>query len=190
MHPRLSHMLLRAVSLHLVHLASDIAAIISERDIVRGSPGWRNADLRLRLDVLHGRRDQQTGVTVDRAACQRVKRTAELWQRYIVRHVSGKQMDAEDDPHAAGRLLALAFPIESRRPTGGDAVTCWRTPGALFSNPDPLAAEPYLVIANLDAGTQWGRIDLAILYRLRYRDVYADTVVNSEQVPGMRGSSG
>ncbi len=33
--------------------------------------------------------------------------------------------------------------------------------GALFTNPDPLASEPYLVIANLDGGTQWARIDLA-----------------------------
>ena len=39
--------------------------------------------------------------------------------------------------------------------------------GALFANPDPLGSEDYLVIADLDGGTQWARIDLAAPVQLR-----------------------
>ncbi|MGH8649288.1 MAG: helicase-related protein, partial [Burkholderiales bacterium] len=74
LHPRLAHMLLKAVPLHLGNLACELAALLSERDILRGPSGWRNADLRLRLDVLHGAHDHAAGATVDRAACQRVRR--------------------------------------------------------------------------------------------------------------------
>ena len=72
LHPRLSHMLLNAVPLQLAGLACEVAALLSERDIVRCTAGWRNADLRFRLDILHEQLDQLDGATVDRAACRRV----------------------------------------------------------------------------------------------------------------------
>jgi ATP-dependent helicase HrpB len=60
-------------------------------------------------------------------------------------------------------LLALAYPDRiAQRQRGGDArylLTNGR--GALFANPDPLASEDYLVVADLDGGQQWARIDLA-----------------------------
>ena len=49
--------------------------------------------------------------------------------------------------------------------------------GALFANPDPLGSEDYLVIADLDGGTQWARIDLAAPVRLRdLETLYADQI--------------
>jgi ATP-dependent helicase HrpB len=49
--------------------------------------------------------------------------------------------------------------------------------GALFVNPDPLASEDYLVIASLDGGQQWARIDLAAPVSLRdIETVYADRI--------------
>jgi len=68
LHPRLAHMLLKSVPLKLTSLACELAALLSERDILRGPSGWRNADLRLRLDVLHGQYDHAAGAAVDRAA--------------------------------------------------------------------------------------------------------------------------
>lgn len=57
LHPRLAHMLIKAESLKLTNLACDVATLLSERDMLRGPAGWRNADLRLRLDALQGQHD-------------------------------------------------------------------------------------------------------------------------------------
>jgi len=163
LHPRLSHMLLKAIQLQLTGHACEIAAILSERDIVRRAAGWQNADLRFRLDILHGQSGHHDGAPVDRVACQRVKQTANLWRQQLSRLVSAQQPDRKDRPNDAGKLLALAYPDRiAQRQRGGDArylLTNGR--GALFANPDPLASEDYLVIADLDGGQQWARIDLA-----------------------------
>ena len=85
LHPRLAHMLLTAVPLRFGHLACTLAALLSERDILRGPFGQRNADLRLRMDILRGQHDHAAGETIDRAACRRITRTADLWQRQFLR---------------------------------------------------------------------------------------------------------
>jgi ATP-dependent RNA helicase HrpB len=163
LHPRLSHMLLKAIPLQLSGLACEIAALLSERDIVRGAAGWRNADLRARLDILHGQRDYAGGATVDHAACQRVRQTATQWRQQLSRSAPTHRPDRRDRLNDVGLLLALAYPDRiAQRQRGSDArylLTNGR--GALFANPDTLATEEYLVIADLDGGQQWACIDLA-----------------------------
>ena len=185
LHPRLSHMLLKAGSPQSTTLACDIAALLSERDILRGPSGWRNADLRLRLDVLHGQPDHAAGATVDRGACQRVKRTAELWRQQLGRVMKPAKPVAHDHVDDTGRLLALAYPDRiAQRQAGTEArylLTNGR--GALFASPDPLASEPYLVIADLEGGTQWARIDLVAPIGLKdIESLYAGDIVQSEAV--------
>ena len=176
LHPRLAHMLLRAVPLQLGNLACTLAALLSERDILRGSFGQRNADLRLRVDVLRGQHDHAAGETIDRAACRRVTRTADLWQRQFLRSTRSNQHGNLDE---VGRLLALAYPDRiAQRQRGNDARYLMANGrGALFANPDPLASEDYLVIADLDGGQQWARIDLAAPVSLRdIETLYADRI--------------
>ena len=176
LHPRLAHMLLTAGPLQLGNLACELAALLSERDLLRGPSGWHNADLRLRLDVLHGQHDHAAGVTVDRAACQRVARTADLWQRQLPRSARSDRQESLDE---VGLLLALAYPDRiAQRQSGDDARYLMANGrGALFANPDPLGSEDYLVIAVLDGGTQWARIDLAAPVRLRdLETLYADQI--------------
>jgi ATP-dependent helicase HrpB len=175
-------MLLKAVPLQLSDLACELAALLSERDILRGPSGWRNADLRLRLDVFHGQGDHAAGATVDRAASQRVRRTAELWQRQLPRSVRSDRQDSLDE---AGLLLALAYPDRvAQRQSGDDARYLMANGrGALFAKPDPLGSEDYLVIADLDGGTPWARIDLAAPIRLRdLETLYADQVQVMDEV--------
>jgi ATP-dependent RNA helicase HrpB len=185
LHPRLSHMLLKAGSPQSTTLACDIAALLSERDILRGPSGWRNADLRLRLDVLHGQPDHAAGAAVDRGACQRVKRMAELWRQQLGRLMKPGKPVGRDHADDIGRLLALAYPDRiAQRQAGTEArylLTNGR--GALFANPDPLASEPYLVIADLEGGTQWARIDLAAPIGLKdIESLYACDIAQSEAV--------
>jgi ATP-dependent helicase HrpB len=169
-------MLLKAGPLQLGNLACELAALLSERDILRGPSGWRNADLRLRLDVLHGQHDHAAGVTVDRATCQRVTRTAGLWQRQLPRPVCS---DRRDSLNEVGLLLALAYPDRIAQCQSGDDARYLMANGrgALFANPDPLGSEDYLVIADLDGGTQWARIDLAAPVKLRdLETLYTDQI--------------
>lgn len=185
LHPRLAHMLIKAAPLRLTRVACEIAALLSERDILRGPRGWRNADLRLRLDVLHGQHEHAAGATIDHGACERVKRVTALWQRELPRHAVSKRAEQPDDVHAAGRLLALAYPdrIAQRQPGQDARYLLANGRGALFPYPDPLGTEPYLVIADLDAGAQWARIDLAAPLSLAdVESLYADEVSRVEAV--------
>ncbi|HMZ56683.1 MAG TPA: ATP-dependent helicase HrpB, partial [Nitrospira sp.] len=104
-HPRLAHMMVAAVSLGLGALACDLAALLSERDIVHGGPGWRNADLRLRAEALHGSKEHLAGATINRAGCDRVRRASDQWQRQLR---LGPPSDAGIDQ--IGILLAFAYP--------------------------------------------------------------------------------
>ncbi len=185
LHPRLSHMLLHAIPRNLTRLACHVAALLSERDILRGSAGWRNADLRVRLDVLHGQPDHAAGATVDRGAYQQVKRTAELWLRQLTQQANRRQADKQEDLHSVGLLLALAYPDRiAQRQRGSDArYLLANGRGAIFASPDPLATEPYLVIADLDGGTQWARIDLAAPISLpEIETLYTNEIRQTEAV--------
>ena len=66
-HPRLAHMLLRARETGSLPLAADLAALLSERDLLRGTAGARDADIRGRVEALRG--ESESG-GVDRAALQ------------------------------------------------------------------------------------------------------------------------
>jgi len=163
LHPRLSHMLLKSGLFNLTGLASELAALLSERDILRGPSGWRNADLRLRLDALHGTQNQVAGATANQTVCQRVRRAADLWQRQLLQQRDKKQADKYEDLYDVGLLLALAYPDRiAQRQQGNEARYLMANGrGAIFMNPDPLSSEDYLVIVDVDGRTQWARIDLA-----------------------------
>ena len=179
LHPRLTHMLLKSVSLQLSPLACELAALLSERDLLRGPPGWRNADVRLRIDVLHGQHDHAAGVTIDRAACLRIRRIADLWHRQLPRSARSDRHDTLDE---VGLLLALAYPDRIAQRQGGQGGMAARYlmangRGALFAQPDPLGSEDYLVIADLNGGQQWAKIDLAAPIRLHdLETLYADHI--------------
>lgn len=179
LHPRLAHMIVKGVPLGLEHLACDVATLLGERDILRGPSGWRNADLRMRLDALHefqardkGRGTmeengwQREGVTVDRAAVQRVTRVAQQIQPYVDRDSShGPRRNAQDrhDLDRLGILLAYAYPdrIAQRQPGAAGRYLLANGRGAVFSQHEPMSSETYLVIADLGDGTEWARAFLA-----------------------------
>ena len=182
LHPRLAHMLLKAVPLQLTSLACELAALLSERDILRGPSVWRNADLRIRVDILHGKHDHAAGATVDRAACRRMRRIADLWQRQLPRSARSDRQDSVDK---VGLLLALAYPDRiAQRQRGIDARYLMANGrGALFANPDPLGSEDYLVIADLDGGQQWARIDRAAPVNISdLETLYADMIQVIDEV--------
>lgn len=167
LHPRLAHMVLRGGEQRLGNLACNVAALLSERDLLRGPSGWRNADLRLRLDALERDHDPAGGAQYDRALGQRVHRVAAALQRRLsgAGQSTGRKASQLD---SLGALLALAYPdrIAQRQPGGQGRYLLANGRGAQFASPDALATEEYLVIAGLDGTGQWARIDLAAPVRL------------------------
>ncbi len=185
LHPRLAHMLVASSNLHQASLACDVAALLGERDILRGHGGMLPKDIRLRLDALHGDRTHLGNAIVDRAAVHRIKQTADIWRRHLglpAERTHGNELTSEDK---TGQLLALAYPDRiARRQAGPDpryVLTNGR--GALFAAPDPLASEPYLVVADLDGAGHWARIDLAAPISLEnIESLYAGRISDVDEV--------
>ncbi|MEQ1655934.1 MAG: ATP-dependent helicase C-terminal domain-containing protein, partial [Nitrospira sp.] len=185
LHPRLSHMLLKAVPMGLTDLACDLAALLGERDLFRGPAARQHADVRSRLDVLHGQHDHAAGITVDRGVYHRVTGTAEMWRQQLGRRSVNTAPRTGRNQQGIGSLLALAYPDRiAQRQSGNDArYVLANGRGALFATPDHLGSEPYLAIAELDGGAQWAKIELAAPISLAEIDtLYADQIVETETV--------
>jgi ATP-dependent helicase HrpB len=157
-HPRLAHMIVRAVSLGWGPSACDLAALLSERDILQGGPEWRNADLRVRIEALQGTRDRSAGATVNRAACDRIRRASEQWRRQL--HLTSSSGGGNDH---LGILLAFAYPdrIAQRIPGSDGRYRLANGRGASFHTVQGLSQDEYLVVAQLDGSGDWARILLA-----------------------------
>ena len=161
-HPRLAHMLLQARALHAVPLAAQLAALLSERDLLRGS-GAQDADIRLRLDLLRGS-DSLPGA--DRAALQRARRAAADLERLAAGAASGAAQGGARQAGAgveAGVLLAFAYPdrIGRRRAAGAGRFTLANGRGAAFAEPHTLARHELIVAVDLDDSERDARILLA-----------------------------
>jgi ATP-dependent helicase HrpB len=183
MHPRLAHMVLKARALSAGGLACDLAALLAERDVLKAERGFRDADVRLRLDALRTGDgfDRRHGLSIDRGALSRVRQAAKEWRRRI-----GLKPGEEDgDGRDAGIVLAFAYPdrIARRRPGGEPRYALSGGRGALFSDPEPLAAEEWLVAAELDGDRREARIFLAApLTKADVEDHFAESIRVEEAV--------
>ncbi len=160
-HPRLAHMLLRARDLGSLPLAADLAALLSERDPLRGTAGARDVDIRGRIEALRGESD---AAGIDRAALQRVRRGArEVLRQLGAGAAAGSKAGQSAGSASVGGLLALAFPDRiGRQRAGGDGrfiLTNGR--GARFAEPQALSRQELIVAVDLDDRERDARIRLA-----------------------------
>jgi ATP-dependent helicase HrpB len=148
-HPRLAHMLLKARELGASSLGAELAALLSDRDLLRAGGGPRDSDMRTRLEVLH----RGSG---DRAALDRVRRS----QRQFEQMLGGESRSADID---AGVLLAMAWPDRiARRRAGADArYQLSNGRGAAFPAVESIAREEFIVAVDLDDRDREARIQLA-----------------------------
>jgi ATP-dependent helicase HrpB len=161
--PRLGHMLIYAQGSGQVATAADLAALLSERDIIRPVVDKPlPVDLELRLEALEswrmGRGAGGIEYDLNPGACRSVDRVS----RQLQRTLAGKRLDSRPFVSVGG-LLSLAFPdrIARRR---GLAATGYRLAagsGARLPEADTLERSEFLVAANLDARKSAGRIFLA-----------------------------
>jgi ATP-dependent helicase HrpB len=159
LHPRLAHMLTKSRPLGASRLASDLAAILSERDILRTSLGARDVDLRLRVAALRkDTTDLPAGITVDTRAMSQAQRSSGQWHREFARGLP----DTVDPHRFTGILLAWAYPDRIARARGeGGRYLLANGRGARFAEPQAMAKSEYIVAAELDGAESEARIFLA-----------------------------
>jgi len=150
-HPRLARMLAAAESEGEKALAADLAALLEERDPIRGREA--PSDIHLRLDLLHG----ADHPNADRAAIHRIRRAAALHRRRLGVHGTAQP---EGD---AGALLAAGFPdrIAAKRGVMDGAFRLASGQGARLPATDPLAKSPLLAVADLELQGTEARIRMA-----------------------------
>jgi ATP-dependent helicase HrpB len=123
--------------------------LLSERDLVKGRN--EDADLRHRLDLLHGEG------SAERGARDRVRRSAEAWRKQL-----GVALDRSPNRHAAGAVVALAYPDRLAQKRGGPGqYRLSNGKGARLDETDPLAREEFLAVAALDGDRREARVFLA-----------------------------
>ena len=172
-HPRIAHLLIRGQDLGLAEMACDVAALLGERDILRGA----GADVHSRLALLSGEgrvaRGGQGGV-------QRARQLARQYRGYL-RGKATQPVADPDHPRWLGALLALAYPdrVAQQRKPGGAEYRLANGRAALFSEVDGLMKQPWLVIADL--GSRQGQREERIYLAAEFDPGLLDNVL-SEQV--------
>jgi ATP-dependent helicase HrpB len=170
LHPRLAHMLLLAAPLGLGELACTLAALLGERDLLRGPAAGRmsaDADIRLRLAAVRssGAGGAESGAAVDAAACRRVLAEAARLQRLPqlakLRAQAAPPGAGLGEAEACGVLLAFAYPDRIAQRRGQDRFLLRSGRGAALPHTQLLSMEPYIVAAELDDQGADSRIHLA-----------------------------
>lgn len=159
-HPRLAHLLLTGAASGSAALACDLAALLSERDILKERD--RSADLDDRLHALTVFRERGAGAMRalggDPGFCRRVDQASRQ-----LRQLLSKASTMASRPVDPGSLVAAAYPdrIAQRRPGQPHHYKLASGRAAKLADHDRLALHEYLAVASLDAGKNEGRIFLA-----------------------------
>ena len=157
LHPRLAHMVLQGMGMQLGVMACDLAAVLSERDLLPGSPTQEQADLRNSMEELYRQhtRDQSPGVI------RQIRQASHMWQRAL--GISAQAGNRTHQIDHIGVLLAFAYPdrIAQRQADASRRYKLANGRLAQFFRPNPLEQEKYLVITDLDGAQPVSRIYMA-----------------------------
>jgi ATP-dependent helicase HrpB len=163
-HPRLAHMLLAARSLDALELAAQLAALLSERDLLRSGAAraQHDPDIRSRLELVRGELRAEGG---DRHLLERLQRGTRALESAVRALPGAQRASGKPAPplQLAGALLALAYPdrIGQRREGSEGRYLLANGRGAAFAGTVSLAREEFIVAVELDDREREARIDLA-----------------------------
>jgi ATP-dependent helicase HrpB len=151
-HPRIAHMLVMANNESARQLATDIAAVLEERDPLGKESG---IDLNLRIEAL--RRDRSR-----KSIGKRLTRIAKIAESYR-RMLNIPENNDPVDPYETGLLLAYAYPerIASARPGNNAQFQLANGKIAQAHHTDDLAHEAWLAVAHMDMREGLGKIFMA-----------------------------
>lgn len=151
-HPRIAHMLLWAEENDMLELATDVAAILEEKDPL---PKEAGIDINLRVEALRRfRRNDGQGNVLGK-----IEKIASSYRRlFEIESNNGKF-----DPFETGIILAHAYPerIAFARPGNNAQFQLSNGKYAQAGHRDDLANEAWLAIAHVDARNGLGKIFMA-----------------------------
>ncbi|MFW2368422.1 MAG: ATP-dependent helicase HrpB [Desulforhopalus sp.] len=159
-HPRLGHMLLKAKQSGQGALGCDLAALLTEPDIMNNRFRQGNCELQTRYNLLqewrkNGQEVAQRGAIPE--LCRRIDKTA---HRFI--QILGCKAGDGDAENIAD-LLTYAYPDRIAKKQKNDPFRYLLSTGraVMLDRTDPLATSEYLIVPKLDSGLKQGRIHLA-----------------------------
>ncbi|MCK9407914.1 MAG: ATP-dependent helicase HrpB [Bacteroidetes bacterium] len=179
-HPRYAHMLLKGKEMECGETACEIAALLDERDVLRGTMG-ADIDLSSRYSAFCLNKID------DRFAFQRIKEQSDRLKKMVgltANHQNPKENKKKlsGDRHI-GILLALAYPeriakrkYEQKYQLSGNTV-------ASLPKGSMLSREEYLAVGDVDGAGSDVRIFLAeAVTEQELRSTFADQIVMRESV--------
>ncbi len=151
-HPRIAHMLLLAEDLSDKQLATDLAAVLEERDPLPRDSG---VDINLRVEAL--RRARNNNSLGNRFS--RIEKVAASYRKMLDVEINNGPVDVFE----TGLLLAHAYPerIAFARPGNNAQFQLANGKYAMIGHKDDLAHEPWLAVAHMDLRDGLGKIFLA-----------------------------
>jgi ATP-dependent helicase HrpB len=159
LHPRLGRLVLRSEELACTSLGADLAAILSERDMMRGcssdpASSDNNADITERLDALHTwRMGKKTPTGSDIWTLRTIERTSRQLMR-LIKTTHGRSRQENNRPDLVPRLLLSAYPdrIAKRREQADGRFVLSQGRGIRLPATSSLAKSPFIIAVSLDAG--------------------------------------
>jgi ATP-dependent helicase HrpB len=169
LHPRLAHMVLHGKELGSGALAADLAALLSERDLLDREAGVDIAD---RLEALNGRR------SANRGAIERVRQAAGQ-----IRNMA-RISDDKGGRGSPGLLIALAWPDRIAQARGGRGRFRFAGgAGGVLAEHDPLARSKFLGVATTDGAAGDQRIFLAAHLTLEeIEEHFSGQIITREEI--------
>ncbi len=148
--PRLGHLVLRGRDLGYGATACDLAALLSDRDILKPvQVTWGDPlpDLALRLELLAGKRPPTPGFIADENTIRKVREQAQnLRQRLRIPR-------ADTNPAVAGLLTALAYPDRLAQREASAKVRLVNGQRALLAT-ELFSEADFYAVAQVDLGKQ------------------------------------
>nr|WP_245220533.1 MULTISPECIES: ATP-dependent helicase HrpB [unclassified Ruegeria] len=163
LHPRLGHMLVRAGP-----NAAPLAALMAERDPLRGAP----VDIALRQEALRDVRTFQRNRVwqVNLGAVDRINAEAKRLR---------KQAGTEKNDLSAAAMAALAYPdrIGQRRKGDAPRYVLSGGKGVVLDSGDSLGAAPFLVVTDTDGNPREAKVRMATQISEReIRELFTDQI--------------
>ena len=162
-HPRLAMLLLHARAWGCSQLGADLAALLSERDLL--NPREHGVDLGARLDLLKQSKGERLGV-IHRLSKQyrtQLQGLPKLGDQELKDWDEGPSAN-DTDTAVAARLVAAAFPewLALQRPGKPGRYQLRQGRGAVLHEVDSFVGQEALAVARLDLGQSNARIQLAL----------------------------
>jgi ATP-dependent helicase HrpB len=158
LHPRLAKLVIRAGELGSRVIGADLAALLSERDIIRRAASGRmvydrNPDISDRLEILRKWRKGKESGDMDIWAVRNTDRISKQLLS-LVPDARDQSSSRADEHEIISRLLLCAFPerIAKKRDQDDGRFVTSQGRGVKFSSINSMSRSEFIVAAHLDAG--------------------------------------